>query len=168
MQRVQREQELDLLVRDMLDVGYVPRADDRAVRGPELDPTTARDQGEEGVVVASAGAVAAVVRRGAAVGDVDPPALGDEPTCEQDRGDRLAAAALADDQRQRRRELAVVGVESLDRAAGVRGPQDQPLRAPAPARGQRDAVGDVPLRVAARRAQRINAEWERRGETLQG
>ena len=37
-QRVQREQELDLLVGDMLDVGHVPRADDRAVRGPELDP----------------------------------------------------------------------------------------------------------------------------------
>ena len=124
-QRVQREQELDLLVGDVLDVGHVPGADDRAVRGPELHPPPARNQGEERVVVAGAGAVAAVVGGGAAVGDVDPPALGDEPAGEQDAGDGLAAAALADDQRQRRRELPVVGVEALDRAAGVRGPEDQ-------------------------------------------
>ena len=117
--------------------------------------------------MAGAGAVAAVVRGGAAVGDVDPPALGDEPACEQDRGDRLAAAALADDQRQRRRELPVVGVEPLDRAAGIRGPEDQTVRAPAPAGRERDAVRDVPLRVAARRAQRVDAERQRGGEALQ-
>ena len=80
------------------------------------------------------------------------------------RGDRLAAAALADDQRQGGRELPVVGIEPLERAARVRGPEDQPVRAAAAARGQRHAVRDVSLRVATRRAERVDPERKRARE----
>ena len=55
-------------------------------------------------------------------------------------------------------------VRALDRSAGVGGPDDHPAGRPAAARGQRDAVGDVPLRVAAGRAQLVDAERQRRGE----
>ena len=76
----------------------------------------------------------------------------------------LAAARGADDQRD---PAGVDGVErvcALDRSAGVGGPDDHPAGRPAPARGQRDAMGDVPLRVAAGRAQLVDAERQRRGE----
>ena len=43
-ERVQGEQEFDLLVGDVLDVGHVPGADDRAVRGAELHSAGAGDQ----------------------------------------------------------------------------------------------------------------------------
>ena len=45
--------------------------------------------------------------------------------------DRLAAAAAADDQRQVGLKLRVVGVEALERAAGVAEADDQALRAAA-------------------------------------
>ena len=83
-QRVQREQELELLVGDVLEVDDVPRADDRAVRGTELHSAGAGDQREQRVVMAGAAGVAAIVGGARAVGDVDPPALGEEPAGEQD------------------------------------------------------------------------------------
>ena len=60
------------------------------------------------------------------------------------------------------------GSRRSERAAGVGGPEDQPAGAAAPARGQRDAVRDIALRVPARRAEAIDAERQRRGEPLQG
>ena len=87
-QRVQREQELDLLIGDVLDVGHVPRADHRAVRSPELHPPRARDQRQQRVVVPGAARRAAIVGGAGAVGDVDPPALREEPQRQQDAGRR--------------------------------------------------------------------------------
>ena len=118
--------------------------------------------------MAGAGAVPAIVGGRAAVGDVDPTALRDEPAGQQDRGHGLAAAALADDQGQGGRELAVVGIEPLDRPSGIGGSKDQPTRTSASARRQRDAMGDVPLGVATSRAERVDAEWQRGSEALQG
>ena len=82
--------------------------------------------------MAGAGAVAALVGGAGAVGDVDPPTLRQEPCGEQDAGDGFAAAAFADDQRQGGLELGVVGVgvEALERAAGVGGAEDQPAGQP--------------------------------------
>ena len=43
-QRVERQEELELLVGHVLDVGHVPRADHRAVGRAELDPPSTWDQ----------------------------------------------------------------------------------------------------------------------------
>ena len=91
-------------------------------------------------------------------------ALRDVAKAERVREHGLPAARRADDQRDPSGMDGVERVRALDRSARVSGPDDHPAGRPAPARGQRDAVGDVPLRVAAGRAQLVDAERQRRGE----
>ena len=111
--------------------------------------------------MAGALGVAVLVRGGGAVEDERATALGDVAQAQRVGQDRLAAAGRADDQRHPAGVDRVERVGALERPARIGRPHDHPARRPAPARRQRDAVRDVPLRVAPGSAQLVDAERQR-------
>ena len=80
---------------------------------------------------------------------------------------RLADGLWAEVRSGQRDPCGMDGVErirALDRCTRVSGPDNHTPGRLAPARGQRDVMGDVPLRVAVGRAQLVDTERQRRGE----
>ena len=61
---------------------------------------------------------------------------------------------------------AVERVDPLERASRVGEPEDESFRRAAGAGGERQAVRDVAVRVAAGRAKRVEAERDRRGQSF--
>ena len=147
-------------------VGNVPGADHLARVRSDLHSAGAGDQAEQHVVVTEA-AGSVFAGGGGAVDDPAAHSLRDRALQERVDGDGLAATGRADRQRDVPRVEAVEWVESFERAAWVRESEDQTVRRSARPGGERQAVGDVAVRVAAGRAQRVKPERDRRGQSGQ-
>ena len=152
---VKREQERDLLPRNLRRIRHVPRVQRvRRVVGADLDLLRPVEQSGEHLVVASA------------VDHERARPQRQAPRQQHRGGHRLATPAPAADHDRVVGVLLVVGVDELDGAAGVGERERHPGRRPAPGADQREHVAGVGGGVLPRPAVQVAAQGQARAPQL--